>query len=102
MSSHATIGQGDVEGFLDGGIHKFFGLPYAQAPVGGLRWHAPQPAMAWTGIRQAKTYGPACPQTVGAVFNLQGDHQSEDCLYVNVWTRTLDPIEKQPVMVWIH
>jgi len=102
MSSHATITQGNVEGFLDEGVHKFFGLPYAQAPVGALRWRAPQPATAWTGIRQAKAYGPACPQTVGAVFSLQVDRQSEDCLYLNVWTRTLDSKEKQPVMVWIH
>jgi len=43
MSSHATITQGNVEGFLDEGVHKFFGLPYAQAPVGALRWRAPHP-----------------------------------------------------------
>lgn len=102
MSSRVTISQGEVEGFLGGGIHKFLGLPYAQAPVGPLRWQAPQPPIAWTGVRNAKSYGPACPQTTGAVFNLQVDRQSEDCLYLNVWTRTLDPEEKQPVMVWIH
>jgi carboxylesterase type B len=40
MSLHATVTQDNVEGFLDEGVHKFFGLPYAQAPVGALRWHA--------------------------------------------------------------
>ena len=102
MSSRATTSNGEVEGFIDGDIHKFLGIPYAQAPVGALRWRAPQPAIAWTGIRETKAYGPVCPQTVGAVFNLQVDRQSEDCLYLNVWTRTLDSQEMQPVMVWFH
>jgi para-nitrobenzyl esterase len=53
-------------------------------------------------VRAAKQFSPACVQTVGAVFDLRVANQSEDCLYLNVWTSTLDSLALQPVMVWIH
>jgi para-nitrobenzyl esterase len=102
LTSRVTIQQGDLEGLLESGVHKFLGVPYALPPVGALRWRAPQPFPEWKGLREAKAFGPACPQTTGAVFGMRALEQSEDCLYLNVWTRTLDATARQPVMVWIH
>jgi para-nitrobenzyl esterase len=94
--------QGLIEGFNEAGIFKFLGVPYAEPPVGERRWMPPVPAAAWTGVRKAHDFGPICPQTAGAVFRTRAKSQSEDCLYLNVWTRSLDAMAKQPVMVWIH
>jgi para-nitrobenzyl esterase len=102
VTSRVTIQQGDLEGLLENGVHKFLGVPYALPPVGDLRWRAPQSFPGWRGLREAKAFGPACPQTTGAVFGMRALEQSEDCLYLNVWTRTLDTTARQPVMVWIH
>ncbi|HRH43502.1 MAG TPA: carboxylesterase family protein, partial [Pyrinomonadaceae bacterium] len=44
------------------GVRMFKGIPYAQPPVGDLRWNAPQPAKNWTGIREATKFGPRCMQ----------------------------------------
>ena len=52
--------------------------------------------------RNAAEFGPICPQTAGAVFTTRASRESEDCLYLNVWTRSLDSQAGQPVMVWIH
>jgi len=93
---------GSIQGFTDDGIHKFFGVPYAAPPVGALRWRPPQPAPTWTQVRQTSEFGPICPETAGAVFQTRARRQDEDCLYLNVWTSTVDMQAKQPVMVWIH
>src|SRR5438552_8973076 len=102
MDSLATIQPGRVEGLNVGGIHTFLGIPYAKAPVGSLRWCAPEPPERWEGVRPAKQFGPIAIQTTGACFNLRETTQSEDCLSLNIWTASLDREAVQPVMLWIH
>src|SRR6202008_375899 len=94
--------HGLLEGVTESDIHKFRGVPYAEPPVGRLRWRPPAPAATWTGVRTATEFGPICPQTAGAVFTTRAARESENCLYLNVWTRSLDTRARQPVMVWIH
>jgi len=94
--------KGLIEGFTEEGIFKFFGVPYAEPPAGERRWRPPDAVAEREGVRTAKDFGPICPQTAGAVFTTRGKTQSEDCLYLNVWTRSLEAQAKQPVMVWIH
>ena len=87
---------GSVQGILDEDIRVFRGIPFAEPPVGSLRWRATQPKTAWEGVVDATDYGPICPQPSA---NMQG--QDEDCLTLNVWTPQ-DIEEPLPVMVWIH
>ena len=94
----AVTSDGVVEGLEERGIAVFRGIPYAQPPVGPLRWQPPRPASAYPEPLQAHTYGPRCMQRTS------GDRPpavSEDCLTLNVWSKQLQPA-KQPVMVWIH
>ncbi|WP_062133432.1 carboxylesterase/lipase family protein [Paraburkholderia monticola] len=83
------------------GIISFRGIPYAVAPVGELRWKAPQTAAHWSGTRAATQYGNTCWQ--GTAFGpVDNSHASEDCLFLNVWTGAKTSVERRPVMVWIH
>jgi len=84
------------------GIFSFKGIPYAAAPVGKLRWKAPQPAPAWSGVRDATKFGAKCwaAAPFGGPIDTHG--VSEDCLFLNVWTSAPNRSEKLPVMVWIH
>ncbi len=78
------------------------GIPYAAAPVGELRWKAPQPAKQWDGVRDGSRWGARCMQK-GEMELVNADpsgRMSEDCLFLNVW-RPAQP-GKFPVMVWIH
>ncbi len=78
------------------------GIPYAQPPVGELRWRAPQPHQPWQGVRKTTKWAPKCMQK-GIMKLLNADpsgKMSEDCLYLNIW-RPKKP-GKYPVMVWIH
>jgi para-nitrobenzyl esterase len=96
------VEQGVLEGNEKHGVFRFRGVPYAAPPVGNLRWAAPQPPAAWDGVRDATNFGNAAIQIVDDPNLNLGAQQSEDCLYLNIWSSSLDPQARQPVMVWIH
>jgi para-nitrobenzyl esterase len=80
-------------------VNVFFGIRYAAAPAGNLRWTPPQPPISPTGSTVAAVPGPACPQA-GSTAPLP---QSEDCLFLNVYVpATAQPNANLPVMLWIH
>jgi para-nitrobenzyl esterase len=85
----------------DRGVLVYKGVPYAAPPVGDLRFRAPQPAIAWEGVRKADEFGKICPQS-GGPGGGNRDNMSEDCLTANVWTAAAYPGENRPVYVWIY
>ncbi len=98
--------QGEVVGkwIQDGTQKAFLGLPYAAPPVGDLRWRAPHPPAAWTGVRDASKFGARCEQWhIWDDYLFLDSGPSEDCLYLNVYApAAAKPASKLPVMVWIH
>jgi len=94
--------SGSIRGIELDGVTAFLGVPFALPPVGDLRWRAPRPVEPWDGVLDATAHGPIAIQTIDLrPFEARSD-QSEDCLYLNIWTPTADPSAKQPVMAWIH
>jgi para-nitrobenzyl esterase len=97
---------GAVRGAInsDGTVRIFKGIPFAQPPVGPLRWKAPQPVTAWAGTREATAFGPRCMQgNVYGDMNFRDSGPSEDCLYLNVWApMAATKRTPLPVMVWIY
>ena len=107
MSEIASTRAGRVVGKLSHRGLVFRGIPYAEPPVGPLRLRAPEPARAWTGTRDARHFGPSAPQAgvenwlIRRFIGSASVGQSEDCLYLNIWTPALDG-RRRPVMVFIH
>lgn len=87
--------QGDLKGQIENGVQVFRGVPYAEPPLGGLRFRAPHPPRPWTGIRDATSFAAAAIQP-----NEPNVPQSEDCLYLNIWAPTGKG--PYPVFLWIH
>ncbi|HEX7382165.1 MAG TPA: carboxylesterase family protein [Nevskiaceae bacterium] len=94
-----TTTKGQVRGVEDGPVIKFLGIPYAAPPVGALRFRAPEPRAAWSGVLNADKPGPLCPQNAGAP-GAQAQDRTEDCLYLNVW-RPAGTVHDLPVLVYI-
>ncbi|KAG7277862.1 hypothetical protein CRUP_001314 [Coryphaenoides rupestris] len=92
---------GDWQGKHDSGAYSFRGIRYAAAPVGPLRWVPPTKPLCGNGVADASRFRSVCPQLrpLSKAGKLVGH---EDCLFVNVWTPTLQADAKLPVMVWIH
>ncbi|HEY1622182.1 MAG TPA: carboxylesterase family protein [Streptosporangiaceae bacterium] len=97
--------RGHFDDRTDGRVAVFRGIPFAQPPVGGLRFAAPQPVPAWDGVREAKEFGPPPPQSrivPMALPRLAPGADPSDWLTVNVWSPSLGPDAALPVMVWIY
>jgi para-nitrobenzyl esterase len=94
---------GAITGKYADGVTSFRGIPYAEPPVGDLRWKPPVPKAKWDGTLNATRFGPACIQPrprVGSIYANPPDEISEDCLTLNIWKK--DGVEKAPVFLWIH
>lgn len=95
--------EGAVQGVATDDHVVFQGVPYAQPPVGELRWQAPRPPQPWNGVRAAAQPGPMCPQSYtyppGAPPTFTG---SEDCLTLNVHVPREAGQDPLPVMVFLH
>jgi para-nitrobenzyl esterase len=104
MTHIVKTGSGQMRGVQEEGVLAFRGIPYAQPPIGPLRFRPPHKPVAWNGVRDASTYGPA-PMQVGnpmtAHTSLALPEMSEDCLYLNVWIPAIDD-SWRPVLVWLH
>lgn len=99
-----TVEQGTLQGLtLNSGIHTYRGIPFAQPPVGNLRWREPQAPAKWTGVRDATTFGPnAMQKNIFGDMMFRSPKMSEDCLYLNVWTPSAKPDAKLPVLVYFY
>jgi len=100
----------------DGKVAAYLGVPFAEPPVGDLRWRAPQPLATRIEHRDVTEFAPACMQTMRILdwyrwmaesFGGSADYYddleiSEDCLYLNIWAPAMDFHAEMPVMVWIH
>jgi para-nitrobenzyl esterase len=98
----ARTSHGPLRGsLLEDGVAVFKGIPYAQPPVGRLRWREPVQMKSWTTVRDATTFGSVCVQRSNVLLPNAKDTSSEDCLFLNVWTPRWPGRPRTPVMVWI-
>ena len=94
---------GTLEGKTVGKIREYKGIPFAQPPLGPLRWKAPLPLPAWPGVRKAQSFGAACIQPRPTAVHIYANPPakiSENCLTLNFWTP--EQAKGAPVIVWIH
>lgn len=107
------VKQGWLQGYVDGKVKIFKGIPYAAPPVGSLRFRQPADPGRWKGVRKATQYSAAAIQHVmeqadlpanvhGVPQFLAPSQYEEDCLYLNVWTPAKSADDKLPVFIWIH
>lgn len=100
--SQVETTTGPLLGRERNGVHLFAGVPYAAAPIGQLRFKAPQPHEHWREPRDVRKFGPAAPQMQGnGMTDSASVKWSEDCLTLNIQTPALDD-GKRPVLFWIH
>lgn len=97
------VQAGALRGTREAGVTVFRGIPFAEPPVGALRFAAPYPARGWDGVRPAVSYGPPPPQ--GGHFGMDAlarETVGDDWLTLNVWSPEPGPGARLPVMVWIQ
>jgi para-nitrobenzyl esterase len=101
-----TTNSGKLEGDFQDGLYVFRGIPYAEPPVGKLRWMPTRPVKPWSGTRPAKKFGAIAPQNlmpmpIPGAPAFKEMMQNEDCLSLNIWTPGLDNV-RRPILFWIH
>ena len=97
-----TVAQGEIEGEQHEGFALYRAIPYAEAPVGPLRWKAPVPKAPWQGVYKAEKWGGRPWQKTDPNQSGNDIPMSEDCLYLSVETPAKSADEKLPVFVMIH
>ncbi|MDQ6421443.1 carboxylesterase family protein [Paenibacillus sp. LHD-117] len=110
-ATRRELTDGKIQGYLsanDKSIAIYKGIPYAAAPVGELRWKAPQPVKPWNGVRDTIAWSASAIQPAQAPFwswseefIIEDTGYSEDSLYLNVWAKN-DQVRNKPVIVYIH
>src|SRR5712691_9794614 len=99
----AATAQGQVAGeALKAGGAVFKAIPFAQPPVGELRWRDPLPPKSWSGARDARKYAAPCAQIDARWNTVAAKTGSEDCLYLNGWSREWPSRAAKTVMVWFY
>jgi len=99
----ANAPAGSLQGTSQGTLNVFKGIPYAAPPVHALRWRPPVALSAWTGVRKATAFGPACIQPrskIASIYTNDVGPMSEDCLTLNIWAPA--DARNAPVFVWIY
>jgi len=95
--------NGIVQGTQISGIAIFKGVPFAQPPVGDLRWKAPQPVKNWDGTLKADHFSARPMQLpIFSDMKFRSPGISEDCLYLNIWTPAKSASEQLPVLVFFY
>ncbi|NCD71527.1 carboxylesterase/lipase family protein [Mucilaginibacter agri] len=98
QSTVVKTAEGYVRGIKEEQAIVFKGVPYAQPPIGALRFKAPQPHAKWKDTLSCEEFGNAASQG-GEGGKVRG---SEDCLFLNVYIPVIDTKAKLPVVVWVH
>ena len=101
MAVIATTRSGRIRGREKDGVLLFAGVPYAAPTIAGRRFRAPMPHDDWTGVRDARKFGPAAPQIAEGGMTDPAVRWNEDCLTLNLQTPALDGAGR-PVLLWIH
>lgn len=106
--AYVVVKEGILRGTVENAQKVFRGIPYAAPPIGDRRWKAPVPPAKWFGTRVVDRLVSGALQADGREhfpyedFELSAKMDSEDCLYLNIWSPAESPAEKLPVFVWIH
>ncbi len=95
--------NGIIEGYEDSGIKFFKGVPYAQPPVGKLRWREPQVLAGWQGVKKAHNFGNRAMQLpLYPDMRFRSENINEDCLYLNIWSPAKTETDRLPVLIYFH